>query len=95
VTEALKTGEVTWDDVVQYEASVPAQVQTFISSETKLAEKLSDVCDKIGEHHYWTSTTEGKELQFQLMKMQQEIHALACSVRDTVLGQDIQKAVRR
>jgi hypothetical protein len=93
VTEALKTGAVTWDDVVQYEASVPAQVETFVSSQTELAEKLSAVCDKIGEHHYWTNTTEGKELQLQLMKMQQEIHDLACSVRETVLGQDIQKAV--
>lgn len=91
VTEALKTGEVTWDDIAQYEASVPAQVETFISTQTKLAEKLSAVCDKIGEHHYWTSTTEGKEIQLQLMKMKQEIHTLACSVRDTVLGQDIRK----
>jgi len=95
VTEALKTGEVTWDDVVQYEASVPEQVKALISSERRLAEKLSAVCDKIGEHHYWTTTTEGKDIQSQLMKMQMEISSLASEVRDMIDASDVGKAVEK
>ena len=95
VTEALKTGELTWDDVVQHEASVPARVDTFISSQIELAEKLSAVCENIAQQPYSTSTPEGKERQLELMRMQQEIHALACSVKETVLGQDIRKTINQ
>jgi hypothetical protein len=93
VTESLKTGEVTWDDVVQHEASVPGEVKAFISSQIKLSEQLSSVCDKIGEHHYWTNTMEGKEIQLQLVKMKSEIHDLAGRVRDIVL--DDKKSVHK
>jgi hypothetical protein len=93
VTESLKAGEVSWDDVVQYEAQVPAEVQTLIASLTKLVESLTSASDKIGLHYYWTETTEGKDIQLQVGKMRRDVAALASGVSKCITDDD--KNIRR
>ena len=86
VTEQLKTGEVSLDDVIQHQCEVPKQVKALISAQTKLYEGLQKASERIGEHHYWTNTTEGKDIQFQLAKMASDIGTLASQVRDHALA---------
>jgi hypothetical protein len=86
VTEQLKTGNVTLDDVIQHQCEVPEKVNALISAQTKLYEDLRKVSERIGEHHYWTNTTEGKDIQSQLGKMRSDIATLAGQVRDHALA---------
>lgn len=97
VPEGLKTGELRWDDVVAYQCNVPAQVEEYIRAQIKLADGLSKLSDKIGKHHYWTDTTEGKDIQLQLSTLKSDVNTLAAKVRDRVLGrtQDIRTAVEK
>jgi len=87
VVESLKNGEVSWDDVVQYQAKVPEQINELISSQIKLIENLNSVSDRIGEHYYWTNTTEGKDIQLQLAKMRSDVGSLASKVREHTLDE--------
>jgi hypothetical protein len=82
VTEQLKTGEVSLDDVIQHQREVPEQVNALISAQRRLYEDLRKVCNSISEHHYWTSTTEGKDIQSQISKMANDINVLATQVRE-------------
>jgi hypothetical protein len=95
VPEGLKTGELCWDDVVAYQCNVPAEVKALMSARIKLADSLSKLSDKISQHYYWTDTTEGKEIQFQLSKMASEVNDLAGRLRTQVFdeGQNIRTAV--
>ena len=77
VTEQLKTGEVSLDDVIQYQCAVPEKINALISDQMKLYEDLRKVSERIGEHHYWTNNSEGKDIQLQLAKMRSEIATLA------------------
>jgi hypothetical protein len=97
VAESLKTGEISWDDVVQHQSEVPQQIQALISSQMKLVESLNSVSDKIGEHYYWTNTTEGKDIQLQLAKMRSEIGSLASKVREQAFdgNKNLQKDVEK
>jgi len=88
VPEGLKTGELSWDDVAAYQGNVPTRVEEFITAQINLANSLSKLSDKIGEHHYWTTTTEGKDIQLQLAKLRSEVNNLAGKVRNRVLGDD-------
>jgi hypothetical protein len=82
VAESLKSGEVSWDDMVQHQSKVPEETQALLASRIKLAEGLRLVCDRIGNHYYWTDTSEGKEIQSQLALMRSEIAKLASGVRE-------------
>jgi hypothetical protein len=86
VTEQLKTGKVSLDDVIQHQCEVPEKVTALISAQLKLYESLNKVSKRIGEHHYWTNTSEGKDIQLQLAKMRSEIGTLAGQVRDHALA---------
>jgi hypothetical protein len=95
VAECLKSGEVSWDDVVQHQSKVPEETQALLASKIKLAEGLRLVCDRIGDHYYWTDTSEGKEIQSQLGKMRSEMAGLASEVREHALNEnkDLRTAV--
>jgi hypothetical protein len=82
LAEQLKTGEVSLDDVIQHQCEVPEKVNALISEQMKLYEGLQKVSKRIGEHYYWTNTTEGKEIQLELCKMASEITTLAGQVRE-------------
>jgi hypothetical protein len=56
--------------------------ETLISSQIKLVENLYRVSDRIGNHYYWTNTTEGKNIQLELAKMRSEVGTLASNVRE-------------
>jgi hypothetical protein len=86
VAEQLKTGEVSLDDVIQHQCEVPEKVNALISAQMKLYEGLQKVSKRIGEHYYWTSTTEGKDIQLQLCKMASEIATLAGQVREHAIA---------
>ena len=86
VTEQLKTGKVSLDDVIQHQCEVPEKVTALISDQLKLYESLHKVSDRIGEHYYWTNTSEGKDIQLQLAKMRSDIGTLAGQVRDHALA---------
>ena len=95
VAECLKSGEVSWDDVVQHQSKVPEETQALLAAQIKLAEGLRLVCDRIGNHYYWTSTSEGKEIQSQLGKMRSEMAGLASEVREHAFNEnkDLRTAV--
>jgi hypothetical protein len=96
VPEGLKTGELRWDDVVAYQCNVPAQVEEYITAQIKLADSLSKLSDKIGEHHYWTSTQDGKDIQLQLSRLASDVNNLTGKVRDRVPRDDsIRAAVEK
>ena len=86
VAEQLKTGEVSLDDVIQHQCEVPEKVNALISEQMKLYEGLQKVSKRIGEHYYWTNTSEGKDIQLQLAKMRSDIGTLAGQVRDHALA---------
>ena len=88
VAESLKSGEVSWDDVVQHQSKVPEETQVLLSSQIKLVENLNRVCSTIGDHYYWTNTSEGKEVQSQLAKMRSEIGTLASEVREYAFNEN-------
>ena len=85
--EGLKTGELTWDDVVAHQSKVPAEIRDLISTQGKLVEILNGVGEQISKHRYWTDTTEGKDIQFQLKKMRSEIGTLASEVKERAIGE--------
>lgn len=96
VPEGLKTGELRWDDVVAYQCNVPAQVEEYIKAQIKLADSLRNLSDKIGEHHYWTSTQDGKDIQLQLSRLASDVNNLTGKVRDRVPRDDsIRAAVEK
>ena len=86
VTEQLKTGKVSLDDVIQYQCEVPEKINALISDQMKLYEDLHKVSERIGEHHYWTNNSEGKDIQLQLAKMRSDIATLASQVREHALA---------
>jgi hypothetical protein len=86
--ESLKSGEVSWDDVVRHQSKVPEEIQALISNQLKLVKSLNSLSDRIGEHHYWTSTSEGKDIQFQLAKMRSDIGTLASKVREDAFDEN-------
>ena len=86
VTEQLKTGKVSLDDVIQHQCAVPEKVNALISDQMKLVEDLRKVSDRIGEHYYWTKNSEGKDIQLQLAKMRSDIATLASQVREPALA---------
>ena len=86
ITEQLKTGEVSLDDVIQHQCQVPEKVNALISDQNKLYESLRKVSDRIGEHFYWTNTSEGKDIQLQLAKMRRDIGNLEDEVRDHAIA---------
>ena len=88
VAESLKSGEVSWDDVVQHQSKVPEETQALLAAQIKLAEGLRLVCDRIGNHYYWTDTSEGKEIQSQLGKMRSEMAGLASGVREHAFNEN-------
>ena len=88
VAESLKSGEVSWDDVVQHQSKVPEETQVLLSSQIKLVENLNRVCSRIGDHYYWTNTSEGKEVQSHLAKMRSEIGTLASEVREYAFNEN-------
>ena len=61
VAESLKSGEVSWDDVVQHQSKVPEETQALLAAQIKLAEGLRLVCDRIGNHYYWTTQAKAKK----------------------------------
>ena len=95
VAESLKSGEVSWDDVVQHQSKVPEETQVLLAAQIKLAESLRLVSDRISNHYYWTNTSEGKEVQSQLGTMRSEIGKLASEVRDHAFNEnkDLRTAV--
>ena len=95
VAECLKSGEVSWDDVVQHQSKVPEETQALLAAQIKLAESLRLVSDRIGNHYYWTDTSEGKDIQSQLGKMRSEMAGLASEVREHALNEnkDLRTAV--
>lgn len=97
VTQSLKAGDVTWDDVVQYQAKVPELIQTLVSDQIKLIERLGAVGDRISNHYYWTNTMEGKDIQMELFKMQGDVAALVSDVREHVFDENknIRKEVQQ
>jgi hypothetical protein len=86
VTEQLKTGEVSLDDVIQYQCEVPEKINALISDQNKLYEDLHKVSERISEHYYWTNNSEGKDIQLQLAKMRSDIATLASQVREHALA---------
>lgn len=88
IPESLKSGHVTWDDVIQHQSTVPEQTEALLSSQIKLVEKLRCLSDKIGSHFFWTNTSEGKEIQLQLAKMRSEVSTLASDVREQAFNEN-------
>jgi hypothetical protein len=97
VTQSLKAGDVTWDDVVQYQAKVPELIQTLVSDELKFIESLRAVGDRISNHYYWTNTTEGKDIQMELFKMRGDVSALVSDIREHVFDENksVHKVVKQ
>ena len=60
VTEQLKTGKVSLDDVIQYQCEVPEKINALISDQTKLYEDLHNVSERFSKHCYWTNQQEAE-----------------------------------
>jgi len=97
VPDQLKSGEATWEDVVQYQAEVPEKVETLISEQIKLAENLNSASARIANHHYWTHTQEGKDIQSAVYTMKSDVARLASDVREKMGGgsKDIGRTIEK
>jgi hypothetical protein len=88
VAKSLKTGEVDWNELVRSQSNLPNLHEQFLSSVWRLVKSLNS-------HHYWTNTSEGKDIQLQLHKMRTDMATLASNVRKHVIegSKDIGEAM--
>jgi hypothetical protein len=97
VAKSLKTGEVDWNELVRSQSNLPDLHEKFLSSVWGLVKSLNATSDRIASHHYWTNTSEGKDIQLQLHKMRTDVSTLASDVRKYVIegSKDIGEAMTK
>jgi hypothetical protein len=76
VSEELKSGKISWDDIMQHEAAVPAHARSALAAVTTLVDDLKATYEKIRNLPYWTDTSEGKELQDNLLMLRNDVNTL-------------------
>jgi hypothetical protein len=84
VPEELKTGELTYEDMVSHQEAVPKQVRGALDAVKGLIEGLDTVFEHIRSRPYWTDTADGKHVQSQLMVLQNDMVRLSGQVKGTV-----------
>ena len=97
VAKSLKTGEVDWNELVRSQSNLPDQHEKLLSSLWGLVKSLNATSDHIASHHYWTNTSEGKDIQLQLHKMRTDVGTLGSDIRKYVIegSKDIGEAMTK
>ena len=85
VSDELKSGECSWDDIIQHQEKVPGHARAALSAATTLINDLGATHEKIREHHYWTEDSEGKEIQQKLMILRNDVSTLIEQTKKEVI----------
>ena len=76
VSDELKSGECSLDDIIQHQTKVPGHARAALSAAERLINDLGATHEKIREHYYWTKDSEGKEIQQKLMVLRNDVSTL-------------------
>jgi len=95
VSDELKSGECSWDDIIEHQKRVPAHARSALRAATTLIDDLRDAHEKIRRHPYWTETTNGKEVQNQVVRLGHDVSMLIERTKKEVIEgiQDLVKTV--
>lgn len=85
VPEELKTGKVTWDDMVHHQQLVPKQATGALLATQDYIEKLNEIFELIRDRPYWTDTSDGKKVQMDLLLLQNDVRALIEKSKTSVI----------
>ena len=84
-SDELKSGESSWDDIIEHQKKVPAHANGALTVATKLMEASTTTYEKIRNLPYWTEDSEGKEIQQQLFLLKHDLNTLNQEVRKQVI----------
>lgn len=76
VPEELKSGDASWDDILEHLAMIPKQAAGANILVNKLVNDLNDVFEMIRSRPYAKDNAEGKDVQNHLHQMQYDITTL-------------------
>lgn len=88
-SQELTLGTASWDEIVRHQTDLPKQALGAVMEVRNLIEGLNGVLDTIRSRHYWTSDSEGKDIQYQLGVLQRDVTSLIQTTeKDVVQGVD-------
>jgi hypothetical protein len=85
VSDELKSGAVTWDEMIRHEAAVPKHAVAAIHTAKGMIENLDGTFEVIRAQPYWTEDSEGKEVQQKLSRLQYDVSNLKEEVKTKVV----------
>lgn len=85
MSDELKSGECSWDDIIQHQNMVPAHARSALKVATTLIDDLKGTHEKIRSLQYWTDTSDGKEVQRQLMHLSCDVSNLIEQTKKEVI----------
>jgi hypothetical protein len=85
VSNELKSGGLSWDEIVRHQNTVPAHARVALTAATTLIDDLMATHEKIRSLPYWTDTSDGKEVQRQLMHLRDDVNTLIQQTKKDVI----------
>jgi hypothetical protein len=86
VSEELKKGAVTLEDIVRHQTDVPKHASGALSTVRCLIKDLNSVFEIIRNRPYWTDTSDGKRVQHDLMMLQKDVGSLIEQTKENVVS---------
>jgi hypothetical protein len=76
---------LSWDEIVRHQNTVPAHARVALTAATTLIDDLMATHEKIRSLPYWTDTSDGKEVQRQLMHLRDDVNTLIQQTKKDVI----------
>jgi hypothetical protein len=85
VSEALKMGEVSLEDIVRHQTDVPKQASGALFAVKNLVKELDDVFETIRSRK-WPETEDGRQVRDALNLQHRDVSSLKEKINETVVG---------
>ena len=85
MSDELKSGQCSWNDIIEHQKEVPAHARGALTVATKLMQDATATYEKISSLPYWTHDSEGKAIQQEIFYLKRNFSDLNEQVRKEVI----------